>query len=121
MLFDFSAGTTPVLINVPHAGCEVPEDILRHLANSAVRLRGWDEGGTAVTLHVVRKRHGTWVGVVKNQVLATVMFLSQERDLRAWFGSRLKNPDEFAKVLRAPVVKSWAEELTDQLTLVWCA
>jgi N-formylglutamate deformylase len=28
MLFNYSAGSSPVLVNVPHAGCEAPEELL---------------------------------------------------------------------------------------------
>jgi N-formylglutamate amidohydrolase len=42
MLFDFTAGTTPVLVNVPHAGTAVPPSIAERLSTAGAALPDTD-------------------------------------------------------------------------------
>ncbi len=42
MVYTFHEGHTPILISVPHAGLEVPEDIKAHLSDEGLRLTDTD-------------------------------------------------------------------------------
>lgn len=68
MLYDFQSGTTPLLVNVPHAGTELPPEIGSRLTESARELPDTDwhvnrlvEGAVGQGASLMRARYSRYV------------------------------------------------------------
>jgi hypothetical protein len=98
----------------------VPHFVLKRLRGDALVVKGKDVFGRRVNLRIVRTSQGYWVGFEVDLVLLTIVPVPTTEKAADWFRNRLQNPEELNRVLRMPVIRSWKEEVTRELTELWC-